>query len=160
MSTSKKAHVSNHPVPNSSFKPPIPSTPLNKTQSSIKKKGAMLFGKQEENNMTTQRKANSSNHPVPNSSFKPPIPSIPLNKNPKLHPDTRKTSNLNPKRLKSGAQTLSKGYYYQKCPRIWFNLMIYIPSGNSRKNVFGPPKRQFMIYIFAPQGHVDHKLPF
>ena len=35
-----------------------------------KKKGTMLFGKQEERNkMTTRRKAHVSNHPVPNSSF-------------------------------------------------------------------------------------------
>ena len=35
-----------------------------------KKKGTMLFGKQEERDkMTTRRKAHVSNHPVPNSSF-------------------------------------------------------------------------------------------
>ena len=76
-----------------------------------KKKGTMLFGKQEERNkMTTRRKAHASNHPVPNSSLSsPPIPSTPLNTNPKLHADTHKTSNLSPKRLKMRAQNLTKG---------------------------------------------------
>ena len=58
-----------------------------------KKKGTMLFGKQEERNkMTTRRKAHASNHEHI-LAFKPPIPSTPLNTNPKKNKNPLTHSN-------------------------------------------------------------------
>ena len=56
--------------------------------------------------------------------FKPSIPSTPLNKRPKLHPDTHKTSHLNPKRLKRWAPNRLKAIYV--CIYIYIHIVFFV----------------------------------
>ena len=102
-----------------------------------KKKGTMLFGKQEEKEkMTTRRKAHASNHPVPNSSFGAPNPQHPFKTNPKLHTDIQSTQ-----KAEMRAQNPTKGYMALVILYIYAGQLPAGPLNTFPESQFGDHKK-------------------